>query len=140
MDNSIEPVEKKPKHTDICRCCGEEFESTCNAAQFNCWDCLGVYGRQRVRNFWKKYRLTPQQVEAQFAKQKGKCWCCEMELILFSNEFNHPRNANIDHCHDTMIFRGLLCSPCNKGIGLLGDTVEGLQRAIEYLERTNGQV
>jgi hypothetical protein len=29
--------------------------------------------------------------------------------------------------------RGLLCSACNTGIGLLGDNVEGLQRAMNYL-------
>jgi hypothetical protein len=29
----------------------------------------------------------------------------------------------------------LLCSACNKGLGLLGDDAESLRRALEYLER-----
>jgi hypothetical protein len=31
--------------------------------------------------------------------------------------------------------RGLLCSECNAGLGLLGDSIEGVQKALEYLRR-----
>jgi hypothetical protein len=41
----------------------------------------------------------------------------------------------LDHCHATGDFRGWLCNKCNAGIGALGDTIEGLKRAIAYLER-----
>ncbi len=41
-----------------------------------------------------------------------------------------------DHCHDTMQFRGVLCRGCNRSIGQLGDTVEGLERALAYLKGT----
>ena len=39
-----------------------------------------------------------------------------------------------DHDHTTMEFRGVLCSSCNAGIGLLGDTIKGVREALEYLE------
>jgi len=39
-----------------------------------------------------------------------------------------------DHCHDTMEFRGVLCRGCNRSIGQLGDTLESLQRAVNYLK------
>ena len=45
----------------------------------------------------------------------------------------------IDHCHDTLAFRGWLCHKCNVGIGLLGDTVEGTQKAVQYLKRANDE-
>lgn len=41
---------------------------------------------------------------------------------------------NLDHCHDTGIFRGWLCAPCNLGLGLLGDSAQGVRRALAYLE------
>ena len=41
---------------------------------------------------------------------------------------------SIDHCHTTGEVRGLLCGPCNKGIGLLKDNVGLLKQAIVYLE------
>jgi hypothetical protein len=40
-----------------------------------------------------------------------------------------------DHCHKTKKFRGWLCNTCNAGIGKLGDNVEGLEKAINYLKR-----
>lgn len=42
----------------------------------------------------------------------------------------------IDHCHSTGAFRGWLCFGCNTGIGRLGDTVSGVQRALDYLKRS----
>ena len=42
---------------------------------------------------------------------------------------------HLDHCHITGKFRGWLCGKCNMGIGALGDSIQGLQRAIEYLKR-----
>lgn len=41
----------------------------------------------------------------------------------------------IDHNHSTGEIRGLLCSECNKAIGLLNDDPELLQSAITYLTR-----
>lgn len=38
-----------------------------------------------------------------------------------------------DHDHSTGHIRGWLCTGCNTALGRLGDTVEGLQRAVDYL-------
>lgn len=40
-----------------------------------------------------------------------------------------------DHCHASLKHRGWLCNSCNKGLGLIGDSVEALERAILYLKR-----
>ena len=42
----------------------------------------------------------------------------------------------VDHNHDTDEIRGLLCSGCNTGLGKLGDTVDSLILAINYLKGT----
>jgi hypothetical protein len=44
------------------------------------------------------------------------------------------KKFDLDHDHDTGEFRGWLCGPCNKSLGHFGDSVEGLQKAILYLE------
>lgn len=43
------------------------------------------------------------------------------------------RRLVIDHNHGTLAFRGLLCNPCNTGLGAFGDDPIRLARAIEYL-------
>ena len=51
-------------------------------------------------------------------------------------ERNCGRKAtSLDHCHTTGIFRGWLCSRCNTGIGMLGDTLEDLCASVDYLMR-----
>jgi|DEB0MinimDraft_4_1074332.scaffolds.fasta_scaffold233664_1 hypothetical protein len=46
----------------------------------------------------------------------------------------------LDHCHEEGNFRGWLCNKCNTGIGALGDTTGGLQKAIEYLRKSNASI
>ena len=43
------------------------------------------------------------------------------------------KKYHLDHCHKTQKFRGLLCSKCNNGLGMLGDDSIGLQKALEYI-------
>lgn len=40
----------------------------------------------------------------------------------------------VDHCHSTNNVRGLLCSPCNQGIGHFRDNPEALMRAAQWVD------
>lgn len=40
-----------------------------------------------------------------------------------------------DHCHDTLVFRGWLCNSCNKGLGLVGDSIESVERLLRYMKK-----
>ena len=62
--------------------------------------------------------------------QNGGCAICNKPIDSLR------RRMNIDHCHDTNVVRGLLCSGCNTGLGHLGDNIEGLLKAVAYLENT----
>lgn len=55
-------------------------------------------------------------------RQENLCACCGTKGKLV-----------VDHCHRTGKVRGLLCWTCNTGLGKLGDTEEGLERALRYL-------
>ena len=57
------------------------------------------------------------------------CQCCKEETDRLC----------LDHNHTTDVFRGWLCNQCNTGIGLLGDNLQGLEQAIAYLRKTDGQ-
>lgn len=43
------------------------------------------------------------------------------------------KTLHLDHDHKTGAFRGWLCRPCNQAIGMLGDNVTGLLKALSYL-------
>lgn len=58
------------------------------------------------------------------ARMTGRCDLCRREGPLF-----------VDHDYKTDLVRGFLCHACNVGLGMLGETVEGLQRAIAYLQQ-----
>jgi hypothetical protein len=45
------------------------------------------------------------------------------------------RQMHLDHDHTTGAFRGWLCNRCNLGLGHLGDTIAGVERALAYLRR-----
>jgi hypothetical protein len=41
-----------------------------------------------------------------------------------------------DHCHELNVFRGYCCNSCNRSMGILGDNVQGLLNAVNYLLKT----
>ena len=51
-----------------------------------------------------------------------KCGICGKETKLV-----------FDHCHKKNIHRGYLCDPCNRSLGVLGDTAEELIKSLNYL-------
>ena len=55
------------------------------------------------------------------------CECCGRE--------RGKRAFALDHDHITGRFRGWLCGACNRGLGFLGDGIEGIQKALVYLQR-----
>ena len=79
---------------------------------------------QRTQRLKRLYGLTDAQYESILAEQDGRCACCGRVPDL------EPR---VDHDHKTGDVRGILCHKCNVGIGLLGDTEDRVQLAVDYL-------
>lgn len=74
----------------------------------------------------KKYGITPDQYAAILEKQEGRCFICLCKP--------KSKRLAVDHDHKTNKIRGLLCSRCNhKLLGSANDSIEMLQRAIDYL-------
>lgn len=75
-----------------------------------------------------EYGLSVAEYEKMVESQGGVCAICSKPDPKFSN-------LAVDHCHSTGKIRGLLCRLCNTGIGALGDNVDGLLRALDYLKK-----
>lgn len=84
-------------------------------------------GMKRWGRIKTRYGLTPADFGTLLQEQDSRCAIC---TVSFEEEDPH-----IDHCHKTGKIRGLLCSPCNRGIGQLRDDPQILMTAAKYLER-----
>ena len=82
--------------------------------------------RRRKNVSLKKFGINVNQYQLMQEEQNGTCYICDQK---------EERDLAVDHCHSTGRVRGLLCSNCNTGIGLLQDNTVLLQKAIEYLNR-----
>jgi hypothetical protein len=87
----------------------------------------------RIFRLKRDYGITPEQYEEMLVHQNGVCAIC-------GNPDKHGRNLAVDHSHETGKVRGLLCTHCNTGIGVLGDTADHLRAALKYLENQEGFV
>ena len=79
----------------------------------------------------KRSGHTPESYATLIELQDGKCAICGAKLFI-SGCNNYSVNA--DHDHKTGEPRGMLCSPCNRGIGSFYDNPSLLHKAAEYLE------
>lgn len=68
------------------------------------------------------YGITINDYRRMIEEQCGKCAICKEETKLV-----------VDHCHSTGKVRGLLCGPCNFGIGNFKENKTALAAAIVYL-------
>lgn len=92
-----------------------------------CKECKKTYYKRehRWRHLKERYDITREEYEDRYKDQEGRCGVCG----------TYKEVLCVDHCHSSGDIRGLLCSPCNRAIGQLGDTEESLMRAVEYLKQ-----
>lgn len=77
----------------------------------------------------RKYGLSVGEFDSMTLAQAGRCPICG----------SAPTRLQVDHCHTTGKVRGLLCRECNLGLGIFGDDVDRLFRAIRYLLERGGR-
>lgn len=84
------------------------------------------------KSLMKKYGITPEIYEQERIKQNYSCKLCGVH----ESTEKHKR-LHVDHCHTSGKYRGLLCGPCNRALGLLKDNTKTLKNAIQYLNENN---
>ena len=76
----------------------------------------------------KKFGISLKEKNQLFKAQGSACAICK------STKNTTPRDWDVDHCHVTGKIRGILCSNCNRGLGLFQDNQQNLLRAAKYLD------
>ena len=90
----------------------------------------------RAANLKKRYGLTSVEVVDMYRFQAGRCDICDLPIDIHELGFTAHPPACIDHLHGSTHVRGLLCSECNKGLGMFKDNRNIMKSAIKYLTRT----
>jgi len=80
----------------------------------------------RRKRYVEKYGVSVGEVADLRSKQNDKCAICKTSP--------GAGGLHVDHDHATGRFRGLLCMPCNVGLGFFKDSTKNLSNAILYLE------
>lgn len=80
----------------------------------------------------RKYGLTPEEFFALLDSQNHCCAICDKPLTK-------TLHTHVDHNHATGLVRGVLCHGCNTGIGLFKESILSLEKAIQYLQRNQGE-
>jgi Autographiviridae endonuclease VII len=112
-----------------------------------CKKCRGNYNQQsyrvkkkqdplygRSRKLRKAFNLTVGEYSAKAEAQQNLCAICHQPETVFGRNRNRPMLLSVDHNHATGQNRGLLCSNCNRGLGMFAESGARLQSAIEYLK------
>jgi len=86
-------------------------------------------GREKLRRYALHHSLarrgiTPDEFKQRLAKG---CEICGAAIGLVRQDYA------VDHDHATNQTRGILCPPCNKGLGGFRDRIDLLRKAEEYL-------
>lgn len=80
----------------------------------------------------KKYNhaaadITPEKLSDLYAQHNHCCDICSVP------ESECTKGLALDHDHQTGEFRGFICNNCNRGLGLLGDNLESIEKVVKYL-------
>jgi hypothetical protein len=103
----------------------------CNIAHAKKYDALIPRSKKLEYERIHHYGITSDQYDGMITDQDGKCAVCGGPPKIHNKLF-------VDHCHETDLVRGLLCSDCNSGLGYFKDDAAKLAAAIHYLNHNLG--
>lgn len=85
--------------------------------------------KARNRRLIHKFGIGLEEYNKLLSSQSGCCAICGVP------QDNLTQALSVDHDHETGAIRGLLCSNCNIGLGLMRDNIGILMHAAEYLKK-----
>ena len=90
--------------------------------------------RDKHHNLKKMYGISLAKYKAMAVEQQGLCAICKKPEMSKGSD-GAPRQMPVDHSHVTGKVRALLCSKCNRGLGMFTDSAVLLREAAAYLEK-----
>lgn len=94
-------------------------------------DKTGVYEIERKSKMKKMYGISIGDYDRMLEEQGGGCAICGVKVPSERTKY-----FTVDHCHTTGKVRGLLCTKCNRALGMFNDNPQRVQNAVNYLQRS----
>ena len=82
--------------------------------------------RLKSKDLKRRLGITLDDKNRMIEKQNSRCYVCDKKL-----EFSQ---CCVDHDHNTGKIRKILCTNCNKGLGIFKDDVKLLEKLVLYLK------
>lgn len=82
----------------------------------------------------QKHKISLDDYKLMFASQGGLCYICNQPEKRKSRTTGQICRLAIDHNHTTGAIRKLLCHNCNQVVGHCRESIENLQKTIDYLK------
>jgi hypothetical protein len=111
----------------VCSYCGKRKNIRSFAKNKNCQDGYDVRCRACIR---KRSKIV-NKLRKKAPPKPEKCDCCDKIPMQLGGR--RKVGLVLDHDPFTNKFRGWLCDKCNKAIGMLGDNLEGVVKAFNYM-------
>jgi hypothetical protein len=116
--------------TKKCPSCDGDFATRSGKKVYCSKKCCAKAANKRHK-VYGKYGMTVEKYDRMMREAGGACAICHKQptdrLVL-------------DHCHESTVARGILCTQCNSGLGMFGDSINRLYAAIEYLKQFQEKV
>jgi len=114
---------KGGKPRGVCKECHSAYQKAYYADPENGRRHRARVAKNNARLRYESYGLTVEEAVEFRKRNSGLCELCNRKVATC-----------IDHDHSSGRARGHLCSGCNTALGLLGDSIEGLEVALRYLK------
>lgn len=101
----------------------------------------GKNSRRNTR-YLREYNIPWETYNQGSIKQKHICPICLTQQVPSNTPLSVRAGSNgtlvVDHCHTTGKIKGLICHKCNAALGLLKESADNLERALNYLKNPPG--
>lgn len=126
---------KKGKNGLYCHC--KVCQRQTNRTRYNKPNGQIAKHADGIRRYWRHLNrdAAVKEYDKLKSEQDSKCKICNLPESEIDKKYNKIKYLCVDHNHQTMQVRGLLCSRCNRGIGQLKDNAALCYAAALYLEK-----
>ena len=122
---------RKGHLSGYCKSCAVEKNRLCAQRDPSLYERV-----ERPSKLKSLYGITVEDYDRMLAEQRGGCAICG-SADAKHRKYTRAKVAafSVDHDHTTGKVRGLLCSSCNRALGLINDNPDVAARMVSYLSR-----